>query len=629
MDRDVGKWLEGMGLGKYAGPFAENEIDFEALQHLTEEDLKEVGVALGARRKLLAAIAELGAKTEATVESAAVESRPAASEAERRQLTVMFVDLVGSTALAGRLDPEEMRTVVTSYQNTVAGSISRFEGHVAKFMGDGVLAYFGWPRAHEDDAERAVLAALSMLQEITDLKNPGGEAMAARIGIATGLVVVGDLVGEGASQEEAVVGETPNLAARLQAIARPDQVVVAQTTRGLLGELFDLSDLGPQDLKGIAKPTTAFLVRGTRQLESRFEARTAKSELPLVGREQELALLMERWRQAKAGEGQMVLLTGEPGIGKSRVAQSALDAIMGEPHYRIVYQCSPYHGDSALYPAIQQLRRAAGFAQAETSEQQLDKLAALVRQTGVDEGACVPFLATLLGVPPESRYGRQDLGPEQQRSRTLDALTDQLFGLARERPVLFLVEDAHWSDPTTLELIELCLDRAESAKVLLLVTARPDFDYAFGGHPIVTRLTLNRLGRDQISSIVSRLSSDKPLASELLEEIALKTDGVPLFVEELTKAVLESGVTGIPASLHDSLMARLDRVPDVKEVAQVAAAIGRNFRLSAPGGHRRAPRSGFAVLPGETRQGRACLPARATARVELHLQTCAGPRCRL
>ncbi len=581
MARDLGKWLEDLGLGKYADIFAENEIDLDALPYVTEEDLKEIGIALGARRKLLAATAELGSKIEprASREAAreAVGGRPAVAEAERRQLTVMFVDLVGSTALAGRLDPEELRTVMTGYQNTVAGSVSRFEGHVAKFMGDGVLAYFGWPQAHEDDAERAVRAALSMMQAISDLETPGGEAMAARIGIATGLVVVGDLVGEGASQEEAVVGETPNLAARLQALARPDQVVVAASTRALLGEQFDLSDLGPQNLKGIAKPTVAYAVLGTRVLESRFEARTAGSELPMVGREQELALLMERWRQAKAGEGQLVLLTGEPGIGKSRIARGAIDAIAREPHFRIVYQCSPYHGDSALYPAIQQLRRAASFAQGETSERRLDKLAALVRQAGADERSAVPPLASLLGLEPDARYGSLDLSPEQLRSRTLEALADQLFGLARQRPVLFFLEDAHWSDPTTLELIELCLDRAESAKVLLLVTARPTFDHGFGGHPIVTRLTLNRLGRDQISTIANRLSGGKPLSEELLDEIAVKTDGVPLFVEELTKAVLESGVAGIPVSLHDSLMARLDRVPDVKEVAQIAATIGRSF----------------------------------------------------
>jgi class 3 adenylate cyclase/tetratricopeptide (TPR) repeat protein len=573
----IASWLAELGLGKYVGLFAENEITFDALPHLTESDLRELGLPMGPRKILASGIAELTAPASPSDDAGAASSAQWHGEAERRQLTVMFCDLVGSTALSGRLDPEELRLVIQAYQNAVAGEAARFEGHVAKFMGDGVLVYFGWPRAHEDDAERAVRAALSILQAISGLESPDGAALAARIGIATGLVVVGDLVGDGASQEEAVIGETPNLAARLQALAEPGTVVIAAATRQLLGGLFELSDLGPQHLKGIAKPTTAFSVLGARAVASRFDARPAKSEAPMVGREQELALLKERWRLAKAGEGQMVLLIGEPGIGKSRITQGTIDAIESEPHYRILYQCSPYHGDSALYPAIQQLTWAAKIAPGDEAECKLDKLSDLVRQAGAEERRIVPLLAFLLEIEADARYGPLDLTPEQQRSRTLTALIELLIGLARNRPVLFILEDAHWSDPTTIELVEQCLDRAAAAAVLLLVTARPSFDHGFGGHPIVTRLTLNRLGRDQISAIVSRLSGDRPLPEGLLGEIAVKTDGVPLFVEELTKAVLESGVTGIPASLHDSLMSRLDRIPDVKEVAQIAAAIGRSF----------------------------------------------------
>ena len=579
MTDKIGNWLEELGLGKYADVFVESEIDLDTLPYLTDEALEKIGVALGARLKILAAIAAQsseGLAGEAKV-APMVELTSPRRNAERRQLTVMFCDLVGSTDLSGSLDPEELRAVILAYQNAVAGEATRFAGHVARFMGDGVLIYFGWPRAHEDDAERAVRAALSMMQAISTLKAPSGDTLEARIGIATGLVVVGDLIGEGASQEEAVVGKTPNLAARLQSVATPGQIVISETTRELLGELFDLANLGEQNLKGINTPTTAFAVLEARALESRYDARSAEANSPMVGREQELALLMERWRQAKAGEGQMVLLTGEAGIGKSRITRVAIDAIAREPHFRINYQCSPYHGDSAFYPAIQQLTRAANLAPDDDRDQKLDKLEALLGQAVSDYQSMAPLLAQMLGIDSQDRYGSLGLSPQQQRNRTLNALVDQLIGLAGQQPVLFIVEDAHWIDPTTLELIELCLDRAASAPIFLLITARPTFDHGFGGHPIVTRLALNRLGRDQIIAIVDRLSGGKPLPTELLDEIAAKTDGVPLFVEELTKAVLESGVTGIPASLHDSLMARLDRIPDVKEIAQIAAAIGRGF----------------------------------------------------
>ena len=578
MADNISNWLKELGLGKYIPVFVASEIDLDTLPYITDEALEKIGVALGARLKILAAIAAQSPEDHAgdiKVEyQAELTSR---RNAERRQLTIMFCDLVGSTALSGSLDPEELRAVILAYQNAVVGEATRFEGHVARFMGDGVLFYFGWPRAHEDDAERAVRAALSMMQALKSLKAPNGETLAARIGIATGLVVVGDLIGEGASQEEAVVGETPNLAARLQALATPGQVVISEATRGLLGELFDLVNLGEQELKGIAAPTTAFSVLGARALESRYDARAAEADSPMIGREQELGLLMERWRQARAGEGQMVLLTGEAGIGKSRITRVAIDAIASEPHFRINYQCSPYHGDSALYPAIQQLSRAANFAPDDDADCKLDKLEALLGQAVADYRVMAPLLAQMLGIESEARYGNLDLSPQQQRNRTLEALTDQLIGLASQQPVLFILEDAHWIDPTTLELIELCLDRAASAPVFLLLTARPTFDHGFVGHAIVTRLALNRLGRDQIIAIVNRLGSGRPLSEELLDEIVIKTDGVPLFVEEITKAVLESGVTGIPASLHDSLMARLDRFPDVKEVAQIAAAIGRGF----------------------------------------------------
>jgi class 3 adenylate cyclase/predicted ATPase len=592
MARDISEWLEDLGLGKYAEVFAENEIDLAALPHVTEEDLKAIGVALGARRKLLAAITAIREVDAAA--AVAPESLPSgAPEAERRQLTVLFADLVGSTALAQQLDPEDMRDVITAYQNTVAAEVARYEGHLAKYMGDGVLVYFGWPQAHEDDAERAVRGGLAVVQALAGRKTPGGQSVEARIGIATGLVVVGDLVGEGAAQEEAVVGETPNLAARLQGVAESGQIVLSTTTRGLLGELFELADLGPQVLKGFAEPIEAYAVVGERAVESRYAARVAGGVLPLFGREQELALLLDRWRQSKTGEGQMVLLTGEAGIGKSRIARATIDAIAEEPNIRINYQCSPYHADSALYPAIQQLIQTAGLAMDDSLEVKLDKLEALLTQAHDDVGEAAPLIASLLGLAVEERYGALELSSEQQRARTLEALISRLLSLAREHPVLFVLEDVHWVDPTTLELIELALDRVAEAPVLLLVTARPNFTHGFGGHPIVTRLALNRLGRAQIEGMIARLSGGKALPAEVLNEIVGKTDGVPLFVEELTKTVLESGMLretadafvldtplqglSIPSTLNDSLMARLDQLQPVKEVAQTAACIGREF----------------------------------------------------
>ena len=493
----------------------------------------------------------------------------------------MFVDLAGSTALSTRLDPEDMREVLRAYQNTVTGEIARVGGHVAKLMGDGVLAYFGWPRAHEDDAERAVQAGLAIVTAVSRLSTPAGEPLATRVGIATGLVVVGDLVGEGAAREEAVVGETPNLAARLQETASPGAVVIADGTRRLLGELFELRELGATRLKGFAQPVSGFQVLREHPAGSRFEARRSGRALPMVGRDQELALVLERWRQAVAGEGQAVLLVGEAGIGKSRLVQAMLDAVAGGENITLRYQCSPHHTGTALWPVIQQLGFAADLKPTDAETAKLDKLEVLLGQGVEDVSEAVPLIAALLGIDADARYPAQNLTPHQQRARTLAVLVEQLLGLARRRPVLMVVEDAHWIDPTTLELLGQALDQIAGARVLMLLTSRPDNQPSLGGHPHVTRLTLNRLGRSPTEAIVARLTGGTSLPPEVLEEIAARTDGVPLFVEELTKAVLEAGTAGpgaaVPVSLHASLMARLDRVPDVKEVAQVAACIGREF----------------------------------------------------
>jgi predicted ATPase/class 3 adenylate cyclase len=577
---DVGAWLRGLGLGQYEQAFRDNDIDARLLPTLAAEDLRELGVAsLGHRKLLLIAIAKLAGPTDPQP-APTLPLASAAPQAERRQLTVLFADLVGSTALSSRLDPEEMREVLRAYQNTVTGEIARVHGHVAKLMGDGVLAYFGWPQAHEDEAECAVRAGLAITEAVRRL-SPAGEPLAARVGIATGLVVVGELVGGGAAREEAVVGETPNLAARLQEAAAPSAVVIADSTRQLLGEIFDLRELGPTWLKGFAHSVSGFEVLGERPTDSRFEARRSGRPSPMIGRDQELALVLERWRQAAAGEGQAMLLVGEAGIGKSRLVRAALDAVEGEEHTALRYQCSPHHTGTALWPVARQFGFAAGFEPADTEAARLDKLEALLRQGTEDVGGAAPLITTLLGIDAGARYPVPDLTPQQRRAHTLAVLVEQLLGLARRRPVLMVLEDAHWIDPTTLELVGQALDRIAGARVLMLLTSRPDNQPTLGGHPHVTRLTLNRLGRGPTAAIITHLAGDRSLSPGVLGEIAARADGVPLFVEELTKAVLEAGTAGpgaaVPVSLHDSLMARLDRVPEVKEVAQVAACIGREF----------------------------------------------------
>jgi class 3 adenylate cyclase/predicted ATPase len=577
---DVRAWLESEGFGRFAAAFEENEVDGAALLELHDEHLKELGIPLGPRVKLLRAIEDLrtGA-SETTDHGVAAPAEPAEptprSDAERRHLTVMFIDLVGSTALSTRLDPEDMGDVIRRFQDVAAGVITRFDGHVAKYMGDGILAYFGWPRAHEDDAERAVRTGLEVADAVEQLAAPDGSRLSVRVGIASGLAVVGELVGDEEARERAVVGETPNLAARVQGVAESGQVVIAESTRRLLGRRFELVDLGERELKGLATPVRVFTVGGERALDSRFEARSA-DVLPMVGRDQELALVLERWGMAEQGEGQGVLLIGEAGIGKSRIVRALMDELADRPHTRIRYNCSPYYADSALWPVVQQLTRAAGIAREDATGEKLEKLESLL--VPADDAPNTPaLLANLLGLEAEHRYGRLDMGPQEVRARTLQALVAQLAAVADRQPVLMTLEDAHWVDPTTLELIEHSLDRIGDTRVLMVLTSRPDNQPELAAHPHVTRLTLNRLGRSGVEAIVDELSPEKKLPADVVDAIIARTDGVPLFVEEVTKAALETGETTVPASLHDSLMARLDRIPDVKEVAQIASCIGREF----------------------------------------------------
>ncbi len=590
---DVGGWLRRLGLEQYEASFRENKIDDTVLPRLTAEDLKDLGVGfVGHRRKLLDAIAALRAQVSAPTpplsDAPLAIDKAAKDTAERRQVTVMFSDLVGSTALSARMDPEDLREVIAAYQKCVAEAVRRFGGFVAKYMGDGVLVYFGYPQAHEDDAERAVRAGLKLIAAIGDLKT---HALKTRVGIATGLVVVGDLIGSGASQEQAIVGDTPNLAARLQGVAEPNSVVVAESTRKLVGSLFELEDLGPKELKGISGPVRAWVALRPASVEGRFEAMHASGLTYLVGREEELDLLLRRWSKAKSGEGQVVLLSGEAGIGKSRLTAALLERLASDPHTRLRYFCSPQHTDSALYPVIGQMERAAGFTWDDKPQAKLDKLDAVLAQTSTSTEDAALF-AEMLSLPNDGRYPALDSAPEQRRQRTLEALTSQLAGLARQQPVLMIFEDAHWVDPTSLEVFGRMVDRIKTLPVLLIVTFRPEFDAPWVGQSHVTSLTLNRLGEREAAAIIARLAGNKALPADVLAEIVERTDGIPLFVEEMTKAVLEAESEGaarrtaaavpspalaVPASLHASLMARLDRLGPAKEVAQIGSAIGREF----------------------------------------------------
>jgi class 3 adenylate cyclase len=586
---DLGGWLRDLDLEQYEAIFRENAIDVTILPDLSDQDLEKLGVLLGHRRKLLRAIANLKTIEKSASAVAIPGAPPPLDAAERRQVTVMFSDLVGSTALSARMDPEDLREVIAAYHTCVAEVVRRFGGFVAQYLGDGVLVYFGYPQAHEDDAERAVRAGLDLIAAVTALKTRA--ALQSRVGIATGMVVVGDLIGTGVSQEHGIVGETPNLAARLQAIAGPNLVVIAENTRKLVGNLFELEDLGPKDLKGLAGSVPVWVALRASSVEGRFEALHGTDLTALVGREEESELLLRRWVRAKAGEGQVVLLSGEAGIGKSRLTAVLLRCIAGELHTRLRYFCSAQHTDSALYPVITQLERAAGLAHDDGLNVKLDKLDALLApsSTSAQDAA---LIADMVSLQNDGRYARLELTPEQRRERTLEALIAQTEALAQQKPVLVILEDAHWIDPSSLEVFGRAVDRIRTLRVLLIVTFRPEFEAPWIGRPHVTALTINRLADRDVAAMITCMLGDKRLPESIRRDIIERTDGIPLFVEEMTKAILEaesdsaalrtitaapSSTHAVPASLHASLMARLDRLGHAKEIAQIGAAIGREF----------------------------------------------------
>jgi class 3 adenylate cyclase len=595
---DVRDFLRKLDLAQYESAFRDNLIDSRVLPKLTADDLKDLGVTIvGHRRLLLEAIAALREPTPSSAPAndqdpgtTLAPSTEASStvEAERRPLSVMFCDLIGSTALSSRLDPEDLREIIRTYQACVAATIQQFDGFIARYVGDGVLIYFGWPEARETDAERAVRAGLAVAAAVSATP-VGGEPLQVRIGIATGLVVIGEPIGSGDSRQQTAVGETPNLAARLQGLAGPGQVVIDSATRRQIGGLFECQDLGTVELKGLPAAVAAWQVVSENRTLGQFEA-LRSGTTPLVGRDEEVELLLRRWGQAKAGSGRVVLISAEPGVGKSRLAEALAKRIAGEPHVRLRYFCSPHHQDSALYPVIAQMERAAGFTHDNGLDAKLAKLQALLNaaRTPVED---VALIAELHSLPSADLAPPLDLTPQRKKDKTFQALLRQVEGLARQQPLLMVFDDLHWIDPSSRELLDRLVERAASWPILLVAMFRPEFQQPWTGQPHVTMLTLARLDRRGTAAMVANLVGDAALPAEIVREIVERTDGVPLFVEELTKAVLESDMPAqaarsampnpglsVPATLHASLLARLDRLGSVaKEVAQTGAAIGREF----------------------------------------------------
>jgi class 3 adenylate cyclase/tetratricopeptide (TPR) repeat protein len=591
---DVATWLRSLGLERYEATFRENDVGVELLPNLTADDLKEIGVSsFGHRRQLLEAIAALRLKDTPAggpvrLSASRTENLGSSeSTAERRPLSVVFCDLIGSAALSARLDPEDLREVIRAYQACVATTIQQFDGFIARYVGDGVLIYFGWPEARETDAERAVRAGLAVAVAVSGV-DVSGQRLQVRIGIATGLVVIGEPIGSGDSRQQTAVGETPNLAARLQGLAGPGQVVIDAATRRQIGGLFECQDLGTVELKGLPVAVLAWQVVSENRTLGQFEA-LRSGATTLVGRDEEMELLLRRWAQAKAGNGRVVLISAELGVGKSRLAEE-LERLASEPHIRLRYFCSPHYEDSALYPVIAQMERAAGLAHEDEPAAKLAKLQVLLAPAAppIED---VALIAELHSLPSADLAPPLDLTPQRKKEKTLEALLRQIVGLSRQHPVLMVFDDIHWVDPSSGDLLARMIERIADWPVLLLAMFRPEFQPPWTGQPQVTMLTLARLDQHDTAAMVAKIAGNAALPPEIVDEIAERTDGVPLFVEELTKAVLESGSQGpaalssvphpalsVPATLYASLMARLDRLgPAAKDVAQIGAAIGREF----------------------------------------------------
>jgi len=594
MSNKITAWLEALGLAEYEKLFAAQRIDYEVLPELTDADLKDLGIPLGPRKKLLKAISKLTPDPVPTVTHEA--TTVGIPEAERRQLTVMFCDLVGSTELSQVLDPEDMREVNRAYQDACKNAIERYEGYVARYMGDGVLAYFGYPMAHEDDAQRSLLAGLEVVGAMravnSKVGNIAGKVLRVRVGIATGPVIVGDIIGDGASMESAVVGETPNLAARLQGIAGEDTVIVSAATYELTRRQFQFEDLGSQHLKGFSDTIQCWCVKHERTGGSRFEASAGENLTPFVGRGEELEMLKRRLHIARSGEGQVVLVSGEAGIGKSRLAQSLHEHMGADDLFRS-YQCSPMHSSSAFYPVVAEIEHNAHINLGDSSVTKLEKLKGLAADSGFNKTEDMLILSALLNLSVDTRISDIEPDPEKRKARIFELLIQQLEFHATRKTIVYLFEDVHWIDPSTLDLLGRFVDRIRNLPALLIVTSRPGFTAPWTDLAHVQVETLNRIPARQASEMIGRVAGDKELPEEIIAQIIDQTDGIPLFVEELTRTVLDSGFLdehghqfvlnntlpqiSIPTTLQDSLNARLDNLSDVKYIAQAAAVIGRNF----------------------------------------------------
>ena len=584
--RDVSAWLRGLGLGQYASAFEDHQIDSDSLPYLTDSMLERIGLPVGPRVKLLAAISELAPRQtgrDERTQGGAIERR----QAERRQITVMFCDLVDSTRLAGSLDPEDFGRVMQAFQRACGAIIERHEGHISQYRGDAIEAYFGWPAAYEDASERAVRAGLEVIEAVKAITGP--EPLRVRVGISTGMVMVSESGLGDPSKPSGAVGEALHVAARLQALAVPNSIVIAETTSRLISARFEREDLGLKELKGVAAPVRAFLVRHVREDTSRFQAAHAAALTPLVGRRTELAFLQERWRDAKDGEGQTICISGMAGIGKSRIIHELEERIKSEPHFTLSLQCLPHCMQSPLFPVIRQIERLADLASEDSDAVKLQKLGKLLSFTTVQVDNALPLIAEMLSIPIEGQDALPGQSAQQRKTQTLFVLVEFLLGLAAKRPVLCVIEDAQWIDPSTQELLDLAAGQIEEARILLVVTHRPEYSGVRGN---VSGLSVTRLGRRDLAEMARLALRDQTVSPPVMKRIIEDSDSIPLFVEELARGAIEAGgidepgmdnshtaslASLVPDSLRDSLVARLDRAPQARNVAQMAAVIGREF----------------------------------------------------
>jgi len=588
---DLAEWLAGHGLGQYVQTFAEHNIEYSVLKDLTEDDLEKLGVSLGHRKILLRAIDALRGQPSGTPEISNIDANVVAPaqhrEAEFRQITVMFCDLVGSTQLSEKLDPEDLHKLIDAYRRECSTAIRRYGGEVARYFGDGVMAFFGWPYAHEDDAIRAVHAALEIVSDVMKISGP--VTLACRVGVCSGPVVVGETGNSATSWSMDAVGETPNIAARLQTLAAPNTVLISESTKRLASAAFDLHDLGLQELKGVTEPVHVYRVLAAKSAGSRFEAAHAGSLTPLVGRSSELRLLLDRWEKVKEGDGQVILLSGIPGVGKSRLLHELRSHIEKEPHFLLHHQCSPYHSQSAFHPVIEQIEQAAHLIAREADADKIAKLQGYLPRSTSSSIEPLLLIANLLSIPTENHRELSELTPQQIKNRTISTLVDILLAFSLQRPTLCIFEDAHWLDPSTLELLELIISRIGHARVLLIVSCRPEFRPTWLAHANVSIHSLTRLSQAEVKTMIRDLLRGGRIPQELVDQIIEKADGVPLFIEELTSSTLSAplqetlghteqpALLRVPETLSDALMERLDRVAPSRRVAQIAAVIGREF----------------------------------------------------